>query len=231
MKHILYGQFRPINRKVDKLTMACWNRVSTSPMSHSNASDESRCSSMTFREHSVERMRIFINIVALLLASILSRSSPLQMMNFLPNSRIPTQKHTRIIQHLFSPIQIMSLNSHIPHAINYLRLTWKLLEYYFQRLKPEFRPRLKSFHHHWINLECFRTSVYRWEKTANTIFSLTFVPRCIEINRWMPCCLITFKVGRRKFNIQDLGTNCDLYNVTIFPTDNFSYVTQHVSSC
>lgn len=58
------------------LTWACWNLVSTSPISQSNASFESLNSSMTRLEQNVDRMRTFIKMVAFSFAWILSLSSP-----------------------------------------------------------------------------------------------------------------------------------------------------------
>ena len=64
--------------------------MSTSPRSQSKASSDRRYSSMTLLEQSVDRIRAFINIVALAFACTLILSSPFTMTNFFDSSRMPS---------------------------------------------------------------------------------------------------------------------------------------------
>ena len=67
-------------------TCECWNLVSISPMSQSNASLDSLNSSTTLLEQNVDLIRIFISSVAFSLACILRRSSPGTTVSFLHRS-------------------------------------------------------------------------------------------------------------------------------------------------
>lgn len=88
------------------LTCAWMKRVSISPRSQSNASDERWSSSITRFEQSIDRTRMFIRRVALILACRLKRSSPFTIMNFLLSSRTPVR------------------HKMVKHMINYKTLLW-----------------------------------------------------------------------------------------------------------
>lgn len=76
-------------------------RDSISPKIHSNASVERWNSSITRLEQRVDRTKMFISKVALMLAARLSRSSPFTIKNFLLKSLTPTKT-----KHLLNQLQI-----------------------------------------------------------------------------------------------------------------------------
>ena len=82
----------PRYRSAGGLTCAWLKRVSISPSTHSNASDDKCISSVTRLEQSVDLSRMLNSSVALNCACLLMWSSPWTMTNFLDSSRTPKRK-------------------------------------------------------------------------------------------------------------------------------------------